>query len=652
MPWIVMLFLTSQEIIQLDTVVVTATRYPSVLRDIAPAVRLLNREDLDALRPATLAEAINNLSGIDIREYGQAGSFAGINLRGVPSSGVLVLSDGQPINSVLTGVGDLNAGMIDDVERVEIIKGPASSLYGANGLGGVVNLITRRHYDQPTTTFHLGSAGPSSDPAADRTVFGRVGLPLDDLDLVAAGGYRACDGYRSNSDYAGYHGRFFLGFNQPAWVIGGDVKYSNREYGVPGPKPRIDSINPLPVLGDSSATSLHDREHDINTLAALDFTWQPAVDRQWQNKIFGNDQRIQYHTRYWNFADTVDEDYDWQTYTLGLQTSLQIRVGGADLINGIDARYDTLETKKTSPQNGDTAWSASQRSIGAWLELKKTADRFHLNPSLRLDWNSGYGFFFSPMLGSVFSATELVRIKFSLGRAFRAPGFNDLYSPLYGNPNLKPEHGSAAELRFELGAGRSLQNNISFFSRVIHDRIAWLPTQAGWWRPQNINRMKFLGLEWENRAKFIKGLTVDNELTFIQAQQRNRELVYYDGTTTTFRDVERQAAFVPALAISSRWIYTPIHNVYLNLTALYTSDRKNYYENWDGYPDIAIDTKTLFSYIRLDLGASVTIQERLSISAGSKNILDTHYATQFGNTISDLDYPMPPRTIYLQLDWR
>ncbi len=652
MPWVILLFITGQEITQLDTVVVTATRYPSALRDIAPAIRLLDRKDLDALRPATLAEALNNLAGIDIREYGQAGSFAGVNLRGVPSSGVLLLSDGQPVNSVLTGVGDLNAIMIDDVERVEVIKGPASSLYGANGLGGVVNAITRRHFDKTEAAVDLGTGGQPDDPAADRTVFGRIGSPLGDLNVCAAAGYRYASGYRSNSDFTGYHGRFFLGLDRPAWEIGTDVKYSNREYGVPGPKPRIDSLNPIPVLGDSTATSLFDREQDDNILAAIDFLWRSGTNAQWRNKIFGNDQRIQYHTSYWNYSDTIDEDYDWQTYTLGLQTSLLVKVAAADLISGIDARYDTLETEKTSIQTGDTLWSASQSTIGAWLELKKTLGRFHLNPSVRLDWNSGYGLFFSPMLGSVYAAADNLQIKFSLGRAFRAPGFNDLYSPLYGNPDLKPEIGNAAELRFEYASSNQTTTGLSLFSRVIHDRIAWLPTQAGLWRPQNVNRVNFLGLEWEGHGDYLDLIRIDNELTYIRARQRNRELVYFDGTQTVFEDVERPAAFVPALAVSSRWTINLTDAAALNLAIVYTSARKNYYENWDGYPDIAIDTKNLSAYVRFDLGGSVTIYECLSINAGCKNLLDEQYATQFGNTTADLDYPMPPRTVYLQLSWR
>lgn len=649
MPLMILIIIASQKSIELDTVFVTATRYPSALRDIAPAVRLLDRKDLETLKPSTLAEALNNLAGIDIREYGLTGSFAGVNLRGVPSSAVLLLIDGQPMNSVLTGVGDLNAIMIEDVERVEIIKGPASSLYGANGLGGVVNVITRRHFDQTAAAIELGSAGPPDDPAADRTIFGRFGSPLGDLNVCAAAGYRYAAGYRSNSDFTGYHGRFFLGLDRPAWAIGGDVKYSNREYGVPGPRPRVDSINPPPIFGDSTATSLFDREQDYNTLAAFDFLWRPGADLQWHNKIFGNDQQIQYHTRFWNYSDTVDEGYDWHTYTLGLQTSLRVKVAGADLITGIDARYDTLETKKTSMQTGDTLWSASQGTVGAWFELKKTIGRFHLNPSFRLDWNSGYGIFLSPMLGSVYAAADNLQIKFSLGRAFRAPGFNDLYSPLYGNPDLKPETGNAAELRFEYAAGGMTQTGLSLFSRVIHDRIAWMPTQDGLWRPLNVNRIKYLGLEWETHGQYRNLILMDNELTCIWARQRNRELIYSDGTTTDFAEVERPAAFIAPLSLASRWTVNLTHGVGISLAFFYTSARHNYYENWDGYPNITRDTKTLAAYTRFDLGVTATIYEYITISAGCKNLLDVQYATQFGNTIQDLDYPMPPRTIYLQL---
>jgi outer membrane cobalamin receptor len=323
-----------------------------------------------------------------------------------------------------------------------------------------------------------------------------------------------------------------------------------------------------------------------------------------------------------------------------------LNASGADLIAGIDARYDSLIAGKASAETGDTTWYASQNNIGAWLEVKNDFDRIVLNSSLRLDRNSGYGYFLSPQIGIVYSPASVIRVKTSLGRAFRAPGFNDLYSPLYGNRNLKPEIGNSAEMRLEFGTGDNPFSAFSFFMRKIIDRIAWLPTQGGLWRPQNVNRLSIQGLEWETRYSFWNIVKIENQLTYLNGRQKNRELIVADDST---REVERPAAFIPTLAISSCWDIRMPAGLILNLEGSYASARKNYYENWTNYPNITTDTKTLAAYFIFNAGLLRTWFGRLSTALGCKNLLDVKYATQFGNTIDDLDYPMPPRTFYFRM---
>jgi outer membrane cobalamin receptor len=648
MSWIFIAFLTCQTVYQLDTVLVTATRYPSALKDVAQAVLVIDRADIEARQSTSLAELLQNQAGIDIRDYGVAGSFAGINLRGVPSSGVLVLVDGQPVNSVLTGVADLSAIDLDDVTRVEIIKGPASSLYGANGLGGVVNVITRNRYDKPTARVktNLSAAVQSKFPTA-KNLTANAGLPIRDFNFTAAGGYDAADGFRSNSRFNGYHLSAQAGYYRPQCEFSADAKYNKKDYGVPGPQPRVDSLNPVPLFGDSTASSRLDHEKDDNLLVNLEAVWQPREKYRWQNNAYGSDQRIRYHTVYPGYpADTVTEDYVWQTYTLGLNSSLLVNYKNTDLIIGFDGRYDSLQSVKSSAQTGDTAWPARQYNIAGWIEAKKNINQFGVNPSLRLDRNSGYGYFLSPQIGMTYAPNIWFSIKASLGRAFRAPGFNDLYSPLYGNKDLKPEIGDGAELRLEYSLSEFTFSALSLFIREIKDRIAWLPTQGGLWRPENINRLSIRGLELENRARLTDRIKVDNEITLLYGRQLNREQFNADGSN---RDVERPAAFMPALTASSRWDIRLPGGLTLNLAGYYTSPRKNYYENWTQYPLITMDTKILRAFVLLNAGLTRTWFGHLSTAVGCKNILDERYATQFGNTISDLDYPMPPRTLYFQL---
>jgi len=646
MSWIFILSLFGQTIYDLDTVVVTATRYPSALKDIAQAVLVLERSDIEARKPASLAEALRDQAGIDIRDYGVSGSFAGINLRGVPSTAVIVMVDGQPINSILNGAADLSSVDIDEVERIEIIRGPASSLYGANALGGVVNVITRNRYEKFAYRCKTGvSAVVRSQVLASKNSYFDAGGPIGNMSISLSEGITDADGFRSNSRMTGYHVKSSVGYFPIPFEISGEAKYNQKEYGVPGPKPLVDSLHPVPVFGDSTATSLWDHEKDQNYSGRLNFNWKGS-DLRWQNTLSGNGLIIDYHTVYPGFIDTITEDYSWQTMTMALNSSVVLNAQNADLIAGIDVRYDSLVADKVSVETGDTTWCASQSNVGAWLEVKNDFDRIVLNSSLRLDRNSGYGYFISPQIGIVYTPASVIRVKTSLGRAFRSPGFNDLYSPLYGNRDLKPEIGNSAEMRLECGNGDRSFSALSFFIRDIIDRIAWLPTQGGLWRPQNVNRLSIQGLEWETRYAYQNVIKVENQITYLNGHQKNRELVVAADST---HEVERPAAFIPALAISSRWDIKLPAGLMLNLAGFYSSTRKNYYENWNNYPNITIDTKTLGAYVIFNAGLTRTWFNHLSVAAGCKNLLDVNYATQFGNTIDDLDYPMPPRTFYFQM---
>jgi outer membrane cobalamin receptor len=408
----------------------------------------------------------------------------------------------------------------------------------------------------------------------------------------------------------------------------------------------VDSFHPLPVFGDSTASSLLDHEKDQDYSGRLNFNWEAGPGLRGQNTLSGNGLAIDFRTVYLGWAgDTITENYRWQTLTAQINSSVIIKFGSADLVAGFDGRYDSLVADKYSAQTGDTTWNARQWNVGGWLEAKNAVGPVILNPSLRLDRNSGYGYFFSPQIGIVYSTTPDLRIKTSLGRAFRAPGFNDLYSPLYGNRDLKPETGNSAELRFELGTANTAFSALSLFVREINDRIAWLPTQGGMWRPQNVNHLAIRGVEWETRYTYQKKISVENQITYLHGLQTNRELTNADGTT---RDTTREAAFIPPLALSSRWDIRLPAGMILNIGGSYTSARKNYYENWDQFPVITMDTKILKAFFVFNAGLMRTFG-RVSASVGCKNLLDEKYATQFGNTVDDLDYPMPPRTYYFQM---
>jgi outer membrane receptor for ferrienterochelin and colicin len=193
--------------------------------------------------------------------------------------------------------------------------------------------------------------------------------------------------------------------------------------------------------------------------------------------------------------------------------------------------------------------------------------------------------------------------------------------------------------------------------RDIKDRITWMPGQDGLWKPQNLNVLSIKGCDAQVRHQINERISVAGSMTFIKSTQNNRELVYSyydwmaDTTHNEFRDIERDAAFTPQIEFSLKLTILTPGDILLTLIDSYTSDRLNYYENWTAYPEIFMDTKSLKRYNVATVIASRKLWQKLDATLSMRNIFDAKYATQFGNSTTDLDYPMPGRTYCFQLSW-
>lgn len=649
-PLVFLVMLVAQPIYELDEIVVTATRYPAALQDIALATVVIDKEELDKLNAISVGEVLQAYAGADIKDYGNPGSVSSISIRGIPANGTLVLVNGHPLNLITVGMADLSAININTVERIEIVKGPVSSLYGANGIGGAVNIITTKDYKKPEFKASFFPSTTDLDvPFQSKELFVKVGLPIGKIILDAAGTYSASDGSRDNSDHTGYYFTGSLSYKPDRVQMISTFTYNSKDYGIPGP-----------MLADSSSVSLLDREKDNSLLGNICVKWDISDGFGLSNTFFADRRLIQFHTAFigWN-QDTIDTDYDYLTYTLGSNTMAQISMNSTEVVFGIDTHYDTLETTEISERYRDTVWNASSYNIGAWFELKHNIGHFIFTPSMRIDWNSRYDYFLSPAVGFITPIMDNLWAKISIGKAFRAPTFNDLFWPGSGNLDLKPEHGWAYELRFESSPISSSFMALSLFMRNVKDRIFWLPSDDPlanpWdWQPRNINYVSIKGVDVEAKTEISEMIGISVEATFLNARQKNTEVIYdnwmVDTGSTVLEEIERDAVCTPRYSMSSTISFNLPDKFRLNLTGSYATARVNYYPNSeDDYPNVTMDMKTLDPYFVLNANLSRQLFKYLTLSIGVKNLLDQGYATQFGYTMNDLDYPMPGRTLFGRL---
>lgn len=653
-PVIILSFLINQ-VYEVEGVVVTATRYPAMLKDLSTATIVIDRETIEAQNPSNLGEVLRNLAGVDVKDYGNPGSVMSISIRGTPGSGVIVLLDGIPLNSVQTGIADISYIGVNDIEQIEIIKGPVSSLYGANGIGGIINIITKKDKELPEACAKLRyETGNVLKNFTNSGYFLKYTIPVNNFYYKLLGGKNSFSGARTNSDNQGFSVKNQIGYDATRFSLQFTTNFIARNYGLPGPQPIIDSLHPLPYLGDSTATSRFDKQIDRILLNNSSVVYRPFNNLSLSTNLFGNLQDNQYSTKFlfWNIAS---EDYYYSLMAIGANTSILYESGSEKFVLGFDFRYDTLMAEKKSLQTGDTTWHANANNYGYWTTFVKRFSNFlTLNPAIRYDYNSSYGKFFSPSFGVVAEINQRLRLKLSLARAFRAPGFNDLYWPIYGNQDLKPEYGNAYEMRIESSPSYKIFTAISFFLREINNRITWFPTKEGLWKPQNVNHIRITGLETEIHTKLKDCIKITFDGTYLLARQRNRELTYYDfiNSDMEFQEVERTAAFIPPFILSTRFEYQINPTLVLNLKADYTGTRVNYYENWSELPTISMETKRLKPYLLVNLNLHKRFFEHLGLNFGIKNLFDSAYAIQFGNTIDDKDYPMPRRTVCAELFWK
>ena len=652
-----LVMLIGQPIYELDEVVVTANRYPTLLQDVTVGAMVIEREEIEQLSALSLHEILSAAAGIEFKDYGTPGSVTSISTRGTPSNGTLVLVNGQPLNAITNGMADLSVIDINTIERIEIVKGPVSSIYGANALGGVVNILTISKANNPRVEIKFTPATTTIDKPFQATNASlRIGLPVNTTTFHLAGAYTHDAGPRSNSDLTKYHVTGAVFHKTGRLILRSSLFYDEKEYGIPGPLPRVDSTHPIPQFGDSTATSLFDREKDHALLGNLNLDLHISDNFKWYNRIFVDRKRTEFHTTYAGMvADTVNEDYDYLVHKLGFSTMMTMHERVFDYALGLDVYYDTLQTERLSNTFGDTAWHASSYNSGAWGELRvRFSDVLSVTPSIRHDQNSQFGGFVSPGIGLVSALHPQVRLKLSIGKAFRAPTFNDLYWPQSGNPELQPEHGWAYELRCETSPIPSLFGALSLFARNIEDRIAWLPGADNLWQPQNLNYLSIKGLDFEIRHYIHDFVNYSIEATYLSARQKNEEIVYSfydwinDTSLTIAEEIERKAAFTPDYMVSSQLNITLPAGIKMNIAGQYVSERTNYYPNYDDYPTVTMDRKILGRYVVINAALSKEIYKYATFTAGIKNLTDTKYALQFGHATGDLDYPMPARTYFMR----
>lgn len=455
--------------LKLPDVLISANRQVEARNDSSAANTVFTRDDIDRLQPNSITDLLRRVPGVQVGQTGGRGSLPGIYLRGTKSAQSLVLVDGQRIGNSTSGDSNLQHINIEQVERVEVLRGSRSVIYGSDAIGGVIQIFTRRGAEQGLQPrLHVGigshqtwerSLGVSGGDAQTRF---NLGASLDET----AGIDRTRQSFPIDGDHDEYR-------NKSISLSLSHAVNEDLEVGA----------NLLDNRGKSAFDSPFIQQQPYNrfTVSSISSYVDARVNERWKTRVeFGHSE---------NREETIDKLSDphsvFNTYrdSLNWQNDLTLDARNS-LILGGDWYEDRINS--STPFHEDSRWNRA-----AFVQHRFEADSFSTELGLRRDQNQQFGSqnSWSGTFTLPLNPDNDLLLTYSEG--FRAPTFNDLYYPDFSNPDLKPETSKSYELQWRSQLTDNSRLETSLYRTDLADAIIFGSNG----RPENVASARINGFE-------------------------------------------------------------------------------------------------------------------------------------------------------------
>ncbi len=487
-----------------EPVVVTATRLEEPLEQIGASVTIVPEEILRAQQYRTVDEALRTVPGLDVQRSGSLGKLTTVRIRGAGATEIQVLIDGVRVKSTTTGDFDFADLSVDDVERIEVVRGPQSTLYGADAIGGVINVITKRGRGTPSgfVDLEVGNYDTFRERAGVSGASGPWNFSLGVSRLDFGGQFR-----NDEHDLSSVNGR--VGYALPnRGEIAFIARYSDAHRGIPF----------RTVFPDFAARR---EEDDRFALGSLEWRqpWTSFYEHALRlsalrSSLTLRDPDSPFERR--SDIETERREVDWLNH---------VHFGKVDTLTvGLEYRNEEGTNKGLFSRTTDT-WAVFGQN-----ELR-LFDRFFLTPGVRHDHNSVFG---DKTTGRAAASYLLkasgTRLKASWAEGFRAPTFNDLFfpatfppCPAFGNPNLRPEETESWDAGIEQHLfERRVRLGATYFRNDFKDLIqpALVDPTNFCFQAQNVARARTQGVEVEGSVAPIDGLLLVLAYTYTATEDR------------------------------------------------------------------------------------------------------------------------------------
>lgn len=595
--------------IHINEVVVTGTRNETDVRHLPLTVSVIDREEIEqSMQPSVLPVITQQVPGLfvtsrGIMGYGVSGGAAGnISLRGLSggSGRLMVLIDGHPQYAGIFGHPISDAYQSLMTERVEVLRGPASVLYGSNAMGGVVNIVTRRMHEEGVKTnvnLGYGSFNTLQSEVTNRIKKGK-------FSSLISGSYNRTDGHRKDMGFEQYGGYAKLGYEVTRnWNLRGDVNVTHFNASQPGniSSPILDADQSI----TRGMTSLALENHYAHTSGALSifYNWGD----HWINDGYTADPNDKNDPKQYRF-DSHDDLLGLSWYQSAQLFEGNRLTAGVDYFRvGGTAQNNYVEGNRKGEK--DPIVNKVLHEIAGYVNFRQDIQQWlTLDAGVRIDHHSHIGTEWIPQAGLSFHLPRTIELKASASKGFRYPTIREMYMFPPQNPNLKPESMWSYELAF---AQHLLDNRIAYGINLFYidgkNLIVTVPRQGA--TPLNMNTGKIdnCGVEAEVNYRIDPHWSVEANYSYLHMEN-------------------------PVVGAPEHKLYAGAQYTHKRWTV---STGVQYIDNL--YTTVGSNSQTE-EFVLWNLNASFRVNRWLGLWARGENLLAQHYEINAG-------YPMPKATV-------
>ena len=522
----------------LGETVVTATKTKLSEKKVPMSTTVITAEEMKQKGAYNVRDAIKNAVSIDVSRNGTSMVGNNVSIRGMGTTETLILVDGRRIagedSASTMNAYELDRLNVNNIERVEILRGSGSAIWGSDATGGVINIITKK--DQPAGGYAGVRTGSLESSVYGGFSTGNVGKLNLDVDFNLTKVRRETNEGSTNQ----YGPRRNISFH-------GDYRFNDHsglDFGASFMKEQLTSLAASTTAG--STTSYYDNNRSDYHLKYYGFDnkndWEVQSYYSRLGKVGRTRSETSWtdfnHARYSTWVNEARNTYRMDkhnTLTYGMEFKNQ-KAGGTRFANAGGGTRVEEYLGMESPYG-----SASQNSYSFYLQDEiELGDRLFFVPSVRFDHHGSFGSEWSPRVGMTYNLSKASRIKVNYGKAFRAPTIFELYSQMIhspiarmrviveGNPDLEPEKSTNFDISLEGEKGKAT-GKLTYFHNKISNLIDSQAEFRGFmngamtfiYRYRNVDKATFDGLEAETKYRFDKHWSARANYTYLDARDDN-----------------------------------------------------------------------------------------------------------------------------------